>query len=42
MGGKVSEGKATRAQVRDETGGKGDRLMGERERLRTVYQVTRL
>ena len=30
-GGKVSGGKATGAQVRQETGGKGDRLMGERE-----------
>ena len=30
-GGKVSGGKATGAQVSQETGGKGDRLMGERE-----------
>ena len=29
--GKVSGGKATGAQVSQETGGKGDRLMGERE-----------
>ena len=31
MGGKVSAGKVTGAQVIQETGGKGDRLMGERE-----------
>ena len=31
MGGKVSRGKATGAQVSQETGGKGDRLMSERE-----------
>ena len=30
-GGKVSRGKATGAQVSQEMGGKGDRLMGERE-----------
>ena len=30
-GGKVSGGKATGAQVSQETGGKGGRLMGERE-----------
>ena len=30
-GGKVSGGKATGAQVSQETGGKGDRLMSERE-----------
>ena len=30
--GKVSGGKATGAQVSQETGGKGDRLMSERER----------
>ena len=42
-GRKVSRGKATGAQVSQETGGKGDRLMGERESLITVcYQVTRL
>ena len=29
---KVSGGKATGAQVRQETGGKGDNLMSERER----------
>ena len=31
MGGKVSGGKATGVQVSQETGGKGDRLMSERE-----------
>ena len=42
-GGKVSGGKATGAQVSQETGGKGDRLMSERESLITVcHQVTRL
>ena len=41
-GGNVSGGKATGAQVSQEKGGKGDMLMGERERLITVYQVTRL
>ena len=30
-GGKVSGGKATGAQVSQKTGGKGDRLMSERE-----------
>ncbi|KAI0216655.1 hypothetical protein LSAT2_031353 [Lamellibrachia satsuma] len=30
-GGKVSRGKVTGAQFSQETGGKGDRLMGERE-----------
>ena len=30
-GGKVSRGKVTGAQFCQETGGKGDRLMGERE-----------
>ena len=30
------------AQVSQEMGGKGDRLKGERERLITVCQVTRL
>ncbi|KAI0220916.1 hypothetical protein LSAT2_027615 [Lamellibrachia satsuma] len=40
-GGKVSGGKATGAQVSQETGGKGDRLMGDRG-LITVCQVTRL
>ena len=32
----------TGAQVRQEMGGKGDRLMGERGRLITICQVTRL
>ena len=42
-GGKVSGGKATGAQVCQETGGKGDRLMSERESLIAVcHQVTRL
>ena len=40
-GGKVSGGKATGAQVSQETGGKGDRLMGDRG-LIIVCQVTRL
>ena len=31
-GGKVSGGKATGAQVSQETGGEGDRWMSERER----------
>ena len=31
-GGRVSGGKATGAQVNQATGGKGDRLMSERER----------
>ena len=31
MGGKVSGGKATGAKVSQETGGKDDRLMGERK-----------
>ena len=31
MGGKVSGGKATGTQVSQEMGGKGDRLMGERD-----------
>ena len=36
-------GKATGPQVSQETGGKGDRLMSERESLITVcHQVTRL
>ncbi|KAI0237702.1 hypothetical protein LSAT2_011720 [Lamellibrachia satsuma] len=34
MGGKVSGGKATGAKVSQETGGKGDRLMGERKQTR--------
>ena len=33
-GGKVLEGKATVAQVSQDTGGKGDMLTGERERER--------
>ena len=42
-GGKVLGGKAMGAQVSQETGGKGDRLMSERESLITVcHQVTRL
>ena len=41
-GGKVSGGKPMGAQVSQETGGKDDRLMGEREGLITVCQVTRL
>ena len=41
-GGKVSGGKAMGAQVSQETGGKGNVLMGERERLVTGCQVTRL
>ena len=42
-GGKVSGRKASGAQVSQETGGKGDRLMSERESLITVcHQVTRL
>ena len=42
-GGRVSGGKATGAQVSQATGGKGDRLMSERESLITVcHQVTRL
>ena len=40
-GGKVSGGKVMVAQVSQETGGKHDRLMGERE-IDTVCQVTRL
>ena len=38
----MSGRKATGAQFSQETGGKGDRLMGERERLITICQVTRL
>ena len=41
-GGKLSRGKAMRVQVGQETGGKGDMLTGERERLITGCQVTRL
>ena len=42
-GGKVSGGKATVAQVSEDTGGKGDRLISERESLITVcHRVTRL
>ena len=42
-GGKESGGKATGAQVSQETRGKSDRLMSERESLITVcHQVTRL
>ena len=42
-GEKVSGGKATGAQVSQETGGKVDKLMSERESLITFYhQVTRL
>ena len=39
--GKVSGRKAMGAQVRQETGGKGDMLIGERERLITGCQVIR-
>ena len=40
---KVSGGKATGAQVSQETGGKGERLMSERESLITFcHQVIRL
>ena len=38
----VSGGKAMGAQVSQETGGKGDMLTGERERLIKGCQVTRL
>ena len=41
-GGKVSGEKVMGAQVSQETGGKGDMLMGERERLIKGCQVTRL
>ena len=41
-GGTMSGGKATGAQINQETGGKRYKLMGERERLITVCQVTRL
>ena len=44
-GGRVSGGKATGAQVSQASGGKGDRLMSERERERLItvcHQVTRL
>ena len=40
--GKVSGEKAMGAQISQETGGTGDRLMGERYRLITVCQVIRL
>ena len=38
----MSGGKAIGAQVSQETGGKGERLTGERERLITGCQMTRL
>ena len=41
-GGKVTRGKVTGAQFSQEIGGEGDWLMGERERMITVCQVTRL
>ena len=42
-GGNVSGGKATGAQVSQETGGKGDRLMTERGSVIAVcHHVTRL
>ena len=41
MGARETGGKATGAQVSQETGGKGDRLMGERE-IAKICQVTRL
>ena len=41
MGARETGGKATGAQVSQETGGKGDRLMGERE-IDKICQVTRL
>ena len=43
MGVRETGGKATGAYVSQETGGKGDRLMSERQSLITVcHQVTRL
>ena len=42
MGVRETGGKATGVQDSQEIGGKGDRLMGEREKLITVCQVTRL
>ena len=41
MGARETGGKATGAQVSQETGGKGDRLMGEME-IDKICQVTRL
>ena len=41
-GRKVSGGKEAGVQVSQETGGKGDRLMSEREPDNSLPQVTRL